>query len=1297
MKRTPLGGHMASQHQHQVYHRQQHYQFQHERNIRRKLKPASLQQETAKHQASSPTQKSCATVNCSLISTSNSSSNRSSSSISSSSSSHSSISSNKPSSPSSIYSSTSSISSSSSASPASGGQPEAASATSSSNTGMHRHRKKDRLDRSAAAAAAPKNMYSGSTTSPPLTPISNENLYQPCFGGTGSVPPAVREQPEPPAPPSTASDDGCCHLIPTQQQHHRMHNLAHPSSLPTSCYPEADPDSIEVFRDQQQHNPDLHVSAADDRHVPRHLFSKWSGGLVNSQDSTGAAAAAVAAVHSQSSSSAGAAEYSYAYCEPILLQRAPPVPVSQHQHQQEGATTLLETVAGSGGAGVQPAHSPPPPSLSSSGSSYCVPMYAQQQQQQLRRTTTIHHQHQPPLPSLKSTGLPPSTVFHHGLRTHQHQHQQQQQHYQCHPATAQHMTTHHHHHHHHHNYTLPGGGAGSGSKPVATGASTTTGSLRALFTNIFRKSSASTSPSSSRGLAVAAARVPGTSDSMMGGSSLGPLPLMPFMAGAGPGSDETTLGGPTTERHSFTTCYGTKENIYEDIGSQSGFASLTLAGPPTAVRSKPPPASGGAAADDAATVVPTGETTCPDEVKPVDPPASREATEPTRDLSAIACEPTAGGFNLSAEWRQVQLQHERIIGELNLSVERLIMPSYDEQQQQQQQFSDQLERIDEDAGRMHLGEVLIHAPPLSLSGGSCTNLGAYCGASSVIGGDPADAKPGPGGSINHSRRRHGGGGAHVMQLSIASSSPQQPTMQTERHSPTISYGKSYGDVDSGISSSSTSGTSYSSSILYRSITNYQQHAGGGGGVGPANKDTGQQQQHGGRKPILFGLRISGNNTGGLFTSPSSSTSLSMATMLARGGGRATSASTGSSCRSHHGMMISGGVTGETGATTTTSPVRSVTNAPDPPPPPDDADELLPDSRRCPDTCCATAADVCDLQFAHQSLHHQHHHPLYALHAPAMERYNTDTRLLSTTYHQHTTSRHRAALATCCFFPEANTNQQQQQRAAWPAPGARLERLSASTPTYNGGVTTNNNTTTGGNFWNRFRKLRQTATGLFGNANELSSVVGADERFAEVVDDGHHRHHQLQQQRFASSGWTGPLSAPRPTTGFAHQQYQQLHQQQQYHHQHYHHLSPQQQQQQQYEHEHGGHQFSSSTAPSLALCLQGPQPIVGVDDGVMTASTTAQTVEQKQQQQQPQRIQSCSAPTASAGGGGGGGGGGEQQALRSRSPSSSRSSSSPSTITSASATPSSPSSPVSSTSSTAKMSGGRPPNLTSNHA
>uniref|UniRef100_A0A182FMJ6 Uncharacterized protein n=1 Tax=Anopheles albimanus TaxID=7167 RepID=A0A182FMJ6_ANOAL len=546
-------------------------------------------------------------------------------SISSSSSSHSSISSNKPSSPSSIYSSTSSISSSSSASPASGGQPEAASATSSSNTGMHRHRKKDRLDRSAAAAAAPKNMYSGSTTSPPLTPISNENLYQPCFGGTGSVPPAVREQPEPPAPPSTASDDGCCHLIPTQQQHHRMHNLAHPSSLPTSCYPEADPDSIEVFRDQQQHNPDLHVSAADDRHVPRHLqFSKWSGGLVNSQDSTGAAAAAVAAVHSQSSSSAGAAEYSYAYCEPILLQRAPPVP----------------------------------------------------------------------------------------------------------------------------------------------------------------------------------------------------------------------------------------ENIYEDIGSQSGFASLTLAGPPTAVRSKPPPASGGAAADDAATVVPTGETTCPDEVKPVDPPASREATEPTRDLSAIACEPTAGGFNLSAEWRQVQLQHERIIGELNLSVERLIMPSYDEQQQQQQQFSDQLERIDEDAGRMHLGEVLIHAPPLSLSGGSCTNLGAYCGASSVIGGDPADAKPGPGGSINHSRRRHGGGGAHVMQLSIASSSPQQPTMQTERHSPTISYGKSYGDVDSGISSSSTSGTSYSSSILYRSITNYQQHAGGGGGVGPANKDTGQQQQHGGRKPILFGLRIS---------------------------------------------------------------------------------------------------------------------------------------------------------------------------------------------------------------------------------------------------------------------------------------------------------------------------------------------------------------------------------------------------------------------------------------------------------
>uniref|UniRef100_A0A182MZH5 Uncharacterized protein n=1 Tax=Anopheles dirus TaxID=7168 RepID=A0A182MZH5_9DIPT len=82
----------------------------------------------------------------------------------------------------------------------------------------------------------------------------------------------------------------------------------------------------------------------------------------------------------------------------------------------------------------------------------------------------------------------------------------------------------------------------------------------------------------------------------------------------------------------------------------------------------------------------------------------------------------------------------------------------------------------------------------------------------------------------------------------------------ERHSPTVSYGKSYGDVDSGISSSSTSGTSYSSSILYRSITNYQQqqqhpHTSVKEQLNIFGGCHQQQQQHQSRaKPNLFHFR-----------------------------------------------------------------------------------------------------------------------------------------------------------------------------------------------------------------------------------------------------------------------------------------------------------------------------------------------------------------------------------------------------------------------------------------------------------
>uniref|UniRef100_A0A8D8GAD4 (northern house mosquito) hypothetical protein n=1 Tax=Culex pipiens TaxID=7175 RepID=A0A8D8GAD4_CULPI len=231
-----------------------------------------------------------------------------------------------------------------------------------------------------------------------------------------------------------------------------------------------------------------------------------------------------------------------------------------------------------------------------------------------------------------------------------------------------------------------------------------TNSLRALLSKSFRKSSVSS-------VAAAAA-------SAQGGCANGPGP-----SGSVPG----------TEKHTFTTRYGTKENIYEDVGAGS---SLGVAG------------------------------------------AGAVAAKPGTSTSMQSFE-SVGKFNFQDELRLVQSQHDRILGELNLSVETLIMPSKDEQ-----------DAIDE---RLH--EMQCAAYHDEMSADDCVAAGSSGG---VVGGVP-----------------------HMH-------------LQQERLSPTTSQPNS-GDVDSGISGSSSSGASYSSSMLYRTTAMY--NGGGGGGSGSSKTVT----------------------------------------------------------------------------------------------------------------------------------------------------------------------------------------------------------------------------------------------------------------------------------------------------------------------------------------------------------------------------------------------------------------------------------------------------------------------------
>ncbi|XP_062536885.1 probable serine/threonine-protein kinase DDB_G0282963 [Armigeres subalbatus] len=202
-----------------------------------------------------------------------------------------------------------------------------------------------------------------------------------------------------------------------------------------------------------------------------------------------------------------------------------------------------------------------------------------------------------------------------------------------------------------------------------------TNSLRALLSKSFRKSSISSA---------------GTS-------------------GGGPGAAGNAA--ISQEKHTFTTRYGTKENIYEDVGAGSTLGVLGAAKPEGNINS-----------------------------------SSMQSFE------------SLSKFNIHDELRHVQSQHDRIIGELNLSVETLIMPSKDEQ----------------DAIEERLNEIHCAQYHDELSQDDC--------------------------------------------IAAGSSNSAMIHMQ-ERLSPTTSQPNN-GDVDSGISGSSSSGASYSSSMLYRTTTMY---------------------------------------------------------------------------------------------------------------------------------------------------------------------------------------------------------------------------------------------------------------------------------------------------------------------------------------------------------------------------------------------------------------------------------------------------------------------------------------------
>jgi hypothetical protein len=97
---------------------------------------------------------------------------------------------------------------------------------------------------------------------------------------------------------------------------------------------------------------------------------------------------------------------------------------------------------------------------------------------------------------------------------------------------------------------------------------------------------------------------------------------------------EASTSSNILERHTFTTCYGTQENIYEDV---SQFYDNVLVN-----------------------------------------------ADPTNYSPETAFKRP----NIHDELRHVQSQHDRIMGELNLSVETLIMPSKDEQDMIEERFNE---------------------------------------------------------------------------------------------------------------------------------------------------------------------------------------------------------------------------------------------------------------------------------------------------------------------------------------------------------------------------------------------------------------------------------------------------------------------------------------------------------------------------------------------------------------------------------------------------------------------------------
>ncbi|XP_053662141.1 uncharacterized protein LOC128711296 [Anopheles marshallii] len=594
--------------------------------------------------------------------------------------------------------------------------------------------------------------------------------------------------------------------------------MFHIASTPArGSYPEDDPDSIEVYKEHQQQKHDEQRSIHGSRTQEQQFANKWCAAKVSQLPQKGG-------------------DMTIPLGDAMLL-----------HHQQEHQEQLLScqsNVLSSGSAEYSYAYCEPmllqrpsgdnseeklhtPVStLSSSGSSYCVPVYAQRQLQ-----------HPPSLPLLQRSFRQPSA-----RNPYQHTYGPTQDSGGSGNNTTTTTLHHHHHHHHHHsNYTLPNATTGSTT-------TTTTGSLRALFSNIFRKSSSSGTP----------ATVAHSAPFLDKGGS-GTLQRNSF------GDGSSLLGA---ERHSFTTCYGTKENIYEDIGSQTGLGALgeesltldpSVTGCVGLLASAPPPL----------------------------PPSG--AGSPTVPLT---------GLSVAAEWRHVQVQHERVIGELNLSVERLIMPSYDDEYSQQK----------DQAHRYHqYTETEIR---------DCKQITqkTFCRPSVGFDSDVAGSG-GTNASVSIGGLRVGSKRLFPAPTPTSSSSPTPHTLGvgSERHSPTVSYGKSYGDVDSGISSSSTSGTSYSSSILYRSITNYQQqqqHS-----IGKEANVFGSRQQHPQRmKHGLFNLHI------GSAGSP--------ATMFASG--NRASCCLGPKDQTVEARPEAFGVqaSGSTNA--------AVTNAPDPPPPPDNS-------------------------------------------------------------------------------------------------------------------------------------------------------------------------------------------------------------------------------------------------------------------------------------------------------------------------------------------------------------------------